>query len=182
MLAGGRCGRPSSGQAGQAMVEFALTGLVAFIIFFGIMDFAVLFAGRITGTNAARDAARYAAVHPTAWSNSANPPVDSIQGRLLAGAVPARFVNDDAHITISYVLVGPGAGTDCGQYSATANAFVPQGVYTEATCMIPGKTLIEVHVSYPFTFATPLWSLIGVSHNPITLTGDAAELEEVPPS
>lgn len=169
-------------QKGQALVEFALTGLLLCLILFGIMDFGLLFAGRITSTNAARTAARFAAVHPTAWSNAANPPSTSIEGQLLNGAVPARLVNDDSHVSISYLLVDSGSGTLCGKYSASSNAFEPQPGYTESTCLVPGRTLIEIHVSYPYTFATPVWSMIGVSQNPITLTGDAAELEEAAPA
>src|SRR5581483_5076219 len=87
---------PPRRERGQSMVEFALVAMVAFVVLFGIIDFSLLFAGKITSTNAARNAVRFAATHPTAWSSSASPPPDTIQGRLLSAAIPAVIVNDDA--------------------------------------------------------------------------------------
>src|SRR3989440_1155086 len=114
----------SDRQGGQATVEFALVAIVLFVMLFAIFDFGIFFAGRITATNAARSAARYAATHPTAWSNASSPPSNTIQGRLVSGAVPAAISNDDAHVTISYIVPGVGAGTTCGHYSAASNSFV----------------------------------------------------------
>ncbi|HUZ89201.1 MAG TPA: TadE/TadG family type IV pilus assembly protein [Candidatus Acidoferrales bacterium] len=162
---------------GQGMVEFAIVSVVAFAVIFGIIDFSVLFAGRIMSTNAARNAVRYAATHPTAWSNAAQPADDSIEGKLVSAAVPAIIVNDDAHVTISYVVPGPGPGTTCGQYSAASNSFVPVTGFTQATCVVAGS-LIRIHVTYIYAFATPVNALLGLSSNPVTLVGEAAELEE----
>ncbi len=168
---------PPRRERGQSMVEFALVAMVAFVVLFGIIDFSLLFAGKITSTNAARNAVRFAATHPTAWSSSASPPPDTIQGRLLSAAIPAVIVNDDAHITLSYVLPGPGAGVTCGQYSAATSSFQPASGYTQATCVQPGS-LIRIHVRYVYTFATPLNAMIGRTSNSVTIDGDAAELEE----
>ena len=60
-------------QRAQATVEFALVAIILFVMLFAIFDFGLFFAGRITATNAARSAARYAATHPTAWSNASSP-------------------------------------------------------------------------------------------------------------
>jgi Flp pilus assembly protein TadG len=169
--------RPATVQRGQSTVEFALVAIVLFVMLFAIFDFGVFFAGRITATNAARSAARYAATHPTAWSNASSPPSNSIQGRLVSGAVPAAISNDDSHVTISYIVPGVGAGTTCGHYSASTNSFVAATGYTQATCVIPGS-LIQVHVHYIYTLASPALSALGLNPNSLTVDGSAAELEE----
>lgn len=165
------------GQTGQTTVEFALVSIFLVLLLFGILDFGVFFAGKITATNASRSAARYAATHPTAWSNSPSPPSNTIQGKLLSAAVPARIVNDDAHITVSYIVPGVGAGTTCGSYSAAQNGFVPASGYTQATCVVAGN-LISVRARYTYTFAVPFMALAGANQNPVTIDGTAAELEE----
>src|SRR5947209_18689168 len=131
----------ATGERGQTTVEFALVAIVLFVMLFAIFDFGIFFAGRITATNAARSAARYAATHPTAWSNASSPPSNTIQGRLVSGAVPAAIANDDSHVTISYIVPGPGAGTTCGQYSAASNTFVAASGYTQATCVVAGSLI-----------------------------------------
>lgn len=151
--------------------------IILFVMLFAIFDFGIFFAGRITATNAARSAARYAATHPTAWSNASSPPSNSIEGRLVSGAVPASISNDDSHVTISYIVPGVGAGTTCGHYSASSNSFVAATGYTQATCVVPGS-LIQVHVHYIYTLASPALSALGLNPNSITVDGSAAELEE----
>jgi Flp pilus assembly protein TadG len=158
-------------------VEFALVAIILFVMLLAIFDFGIFFAGRITATNAARSAARYAATHPTAWSNASSPPSNSIEGRLVSGAVPASISNDDSHVTISYIVPGVGAGTTCGHYSASSNSFVAATGYTQATCVVPGS-LIQVHVHYIYTLASPALSALGLNPNSITVDGSAAELEE----
>jgi Flp pilus assembly protein TadG len=171
--------RPPSAasQRGQATVEFALVAIVLFVMLFAIFDFGIFFAGRITATNAARSAARYAATHPTSWSNASSPPSNTIQGRLVSGAVPAAISNDDSHVTISYIVPGVGPGSTCGQYSAASNSFVAATGYTQATCVVPGS-LVQVHVRYIYTLATPALSALGLNPTSITVDGLAAELEE----
>jgi Flp pilus assembly protein TadG len=169
--------RPATGQRGQTTVEFALVAIILFVMLFALFDFGVFFAGRITATNAARSAARYAATHPTAWSNASSPPSNTIQGRLISGAVPAAISNDDTHVTISYIVPGVGAGTTCGHYSAASNSFVAATGYTQATCVVPGS-LIQVHVHYVFSLASPALTALGLSPTSLTVDGSAAELEE----
>ena len=164
-------------QGGQATVEFALVAIFLLVLLFAILDFGIFIAGRIAATNAARSAARYAATHPTAWSNASNPSADSIQGKLVSASVPARIVNDDAHVTISYVVPGVGAGVTCGHYSADGNRFVAASGYSQSTCVVPGN-LIRVRAVYNYTFATPIAGLVGLSQNVLTEDGEAAELEE----
>ena len=160
--------------SGQGLVEFALVSLVLMIIFLGIMDFGFLFAGRVASTNAVRAAARFAAANPTAWSNSANPPITSIQGNLKLTAIPAVIINDDTHVTINYLVPGTGtAGVVCGRWSSTTNTFVANGTYTQATCVTQGN-IIQIQAIYVYTFITPMLSVF----TNVTLTSIAAEIEE----
>jgi Flp pilus assembly protein TadG len=157
------------------MVEFALVSMVLLVIVLGIFDFSYLFAGRTEAYQAARVAVRFAATHPTAWTASATPDRTTIEGNLTLTAVPARVTNDDVHITISYWLPGAGAAVQCGAYSVSAAAFVPQTGYTQATCVLPG-TLIKVHASYVYTFITPM---LKATFQTVTLAVDASALEEL---
>ena len=164
-------------QHGQATVEFALVAIALLMLLFAIVDFGTYFAGRVAATNAARSAARYAATHPTAWSNASNPPSNTIEGKLVSASVPAQIINDDSHVTVSYVVPGMGAGVTCGQYSAASNAFVAASGYTQSTCVVPGN-LVRVHAVYNYTFATPITGLVGITQTMLTVDGAAAELEE----
>lgn len=82
--------RPATGRTGrrfgldprgQSLVEFALSApVVLLMVLFGI-DFGRVFLGWVTLTNAARTAANFAAINPTAW------------GALPNSAAQAEFVN-----------------------------------------------------------------------------------------
>lgn len=161
-------------QAGQNTVEFAIVSGVLFLLVLGILDFGYLFASRIAATNAARTAARYAATHPTAWTNSTTPASNTIEGQLQLVAVPAVIANDDSHVTISYLLPGSGSATTCGQWSAAANAFVPVNGYTQGTCVVTGS-LIQVQATYVYTWITPFLSSY---FQAVSITVLAVELEE----
>ena len=160
---------------GQTLVEFALVAMLLLVLVLGIFDFSYLFAGRIEAYQAARVAARFAATHPTAWSAAANPDRTTIEGNLVLTAVPAKVTNDDAHVTISYWLPGAGAAVQCGAWSASSNAFVPQTGYTQSTCVVAG-TLIKVHAVYLYTFITPM---LARTFGTLTVTVDASALEEL---
>lgn len=51
------------GEKGQSTVEFALVLPILIVLLCGIIDFGWLYSCNITATNAAREAARYTAVH-----------------------------------------------------------------------------------------------------------------------
>jgi Flp pilus assembly protein TadG len=140
---------------GQAMVEFALVSMLMLVFVLGVMDFGFLFAGRVSAYEATRVAVRYAAVNPTAWSSAASPPANTIEGRLILTSVPAKVPNDDAHLTISYLVPGTGAAVLCGTWSAVgAGSFVPQAGYTQATCVGTGR-LVRIQAKYLYSFITP---------------------------
>lgn len=50
-------------EKGQSMVEFALVLPILLVILCGIIDFGWLYSCKIASTNAAREAARYTAIH-----------------------------------------------------------------------------------------------------------------------
>ena len=169
---------------GQTLVEFSLVLVLMLVTFFGIIDFSLLFAGRISTTDAVRNSARYAAVNPTGFDKSSNPSVNSIQGRLVITSVPAKIVNDDTHVTISYIVADSTAsGITCGTYSQAGTNVGSGNVggitfasgYSFTNCVIPGD-LIVVRASYTYGWVTPFLKSWFPAQ---TITAQASELEEV---
>lgn len=174
-------------QSGQAMVEFALVSLLLFVVILGIMDFGYFYSGKISATNAARTAARYGSVHPSAWTNSNPPAANTIESRLVLTAVPANVTNQDyasgrtSYITISYLIPGTAGGTTCGQYSVSSNTFVGAskaggGTYAQSECVIAGD-IVTVKAVYTYTFITPILRNT-FTPGTLTITTQAAELIE----
>jgi Flp pilus assembly protein TadG len=162
---------------GQAMVEFALVSMLMLVVVLGVVDFGYLFAGRVSAYEATRVAARYAATHPTAWTNAASPGSNTIEGNLILTTVPAKVPNDDAHITISYLVPGVGAPVVCGSWvasSGASGAFVGQNSYTQATCVISGR-LVRVQATYVYSFITPF---LKSTFTNLTINTDASALIE----
>jgi len=161
-------------QKGQALVEFALVSMLMLVFVLGVVDFGYLFAGRVSAYAATRVAARYAAVPPTAWTAAAAPPGNTIEGNLVLTSVPAKVPNDDAHLTISYLLPGTAGATLCGQWSAAAGTFQPQASYTQATCVVSGS-LVRIQATYLYRFITPF---LKSSFGNLTISTDASALVE----
>jgi Flp pilus assembly protein TadG len=160
---------------GQALVEFALVAMLMFVIVFGIVDFGYLFASRVNAYAATRTAARYAATHPTAWTNAASPAAATIEGQLNLTNLQPKVPNDDSHITIGYYVPGSAGATLCGSYSASSNSFVAQSGYTQATCVVAGD-LVRVRATYVYGFITPL---LRSTFPPVTISTDATAMVEV---
>jgi TadE-like protein len=171
------------------MTEFALVSLLFLVLVFGVIDFGVGIAGANGLANASRVGARYAAVHPKAWSSAANPPANTIQGEIQLVEGLAMVPNDDAHICISYwvpsltssgAVAAPGgdkchhsssgcttANGCCGYYQeAGPEGFEATGIvvggttYTEDLCVAKGN-LIQVNLVYTYKWLTPF---PGLSH------------------
>jgi Flp pilus assembly protein TadG len=160
---------------GQAMVEFALVSMLMLVFVLGVIDFGYLFAGRVSAYEATRVAIRYAAVHPTAWTSAAAPAGNTIEGNLILTAVPAKVPNDDAHLTISYLVPGPGTAVLCGTWSAVgAGSFVAQAGYTQATCVVSGR-LVRIQAKYLYSFITPF---LKSTFGSMTINTDASALVE----
>jgi Flp pilus assembly protein TadG len=163
-------------QRGQNLIEFAISLMLLMIILLGIMDFGYLFSGYVSTHNAVRGAARFAATHPSAWTNAYNPPdKTTIEGNLKLTAVPAVIPNDDSHVIITYLVPTSGSATGvvCGTYKPSTG-FVPTGTYTQATCVSPGN-LVEIQATYIYTFMTPM---LNQTFHTTTITAQALEFIE----
>ena len=135
----------------------------------GAIQFGLLFGYKIHLAGGAAAGARWASLNPSAWSATAAPPSNTIEGQVLgAGGAAASVPNDDSHVAIQYYAVSGSTVTYCGRYQA--GAFAAQAGYTQANCVIDGN-LVKVTVtnSYPVLFR--LFSNFGAN---ITLNGQAA--------
>jgi Flp pilus assembly protein TadG len=162
-------------ESGQALVEFTLVLVLFLLLVSGLADFGLMFGRQLTINDAARAGARWAAIHPTAWSNAATPPSNTIEGQVQAASAMGTVSNDDTHIVITYLAPTGSTAVVCGKYSATSSGFVAQNSYTQATCLVPG-TLVQVQINVTYPFATPLLAQQFGAGIPITST--ATMLEE----
>ena len=72
-----------AGKRGQSLTEFAITlPVILVIVLFGL-DFGRVFLGWVTLTNAAREAANYAAMNPDAWGSRPSAAVQAEYARLV---------------------------------------------------------------------------------------------------
>ncbi|MGH2458351.1 MAG: TadE/TadG family type IV pilus assembly protein, partial [Chloroflexota bacterium] len=117
-------------QRGQSLVEFALVAPLLFLIMLGIMEFGFMFERDVAITNAARSGARWAATHPTAWSNASPAPSNTIEGQVQYAGGTGTVPNDDSHLVITSLVPGGGSPTTCGTYSASSGGFVASSGYT----------------------------------------------------
>jgi len=103
-------------ERGQSLVEFAITlPVVLLMVLFGI-DFGRVYLGWVTLNNAAREAANFASINPTAWTGA---------GSLVAQAEYARLINDESaaiNCTLPSPLPDPAfpSGTDVGSPAVVA--------------------------------------------------------------
>ena len=74
---------PKHGRLGQSMAEFALTVPMALLMVLFGLDFGRVFLGWVTLNQAAREAANYAAINPTAWTLPYNIAVQTEYTRLV---------------------------------------------------------------------------------------------------
>ena len=169
---GGKALSRGTSERGQGVVEMALCLPILLLLVSGTMDFGRMFEQRIAVTNAARDGARYATTHPTAWSNSSTPAINTIEGQILNAGGPGAISNDDSHITIAYLT---SSGTQCGSYSASSGAFVPVGSYTQSTCVVPGS-FIDVTVTTTYGMITP--GMAQLFPSGVAVSSTASMLEE----
>ena len=160
-------------ESAQSMIEVGLVLPFIVIIICGIFDFGFILNDRIALNNAARNGARYAATHPTAWSNSASSASNTIQGVILSSKGNTHLTNDDSHITIAYET---SAGTACAQYSASSGSLTVDSGYTQGTnCVIPNG-IVQVTLTYHYTPITPFVGKLISSG--LDLTATSSMLEE----
>lgn len=139
-----------TGQRAQALVEFALVSVFLALLLGAVIEFGLLFGHKIELAGSARDGARWAASHSTAWTAAVSPPSNSIEGQLRAGGGTTQLANDDAHMTIEYLALSGGSTTVCGHYSQATAVFTPAAGYSQATCVIAGNLVrVTLRNSYP---------------------------------
>jgi TadE-like protein len=130
-----------NGEAGSALVEFALASVIILTVLFGIIDMGrALFAYDWVG-NAARIGTRYAMVRGTSCAQ-------------LPVGCPAHQVNTgQGSGDISDYLNSQAIGIDTSKLSVTANCDVGSSVFQPLPCA-PGQGVI-VTVQYNFAFLSP---------------------------
>jgi TadE-like protein len=130
-----------NGEAGSALVEFALASVIILTVLFGIIDMGrALFAYDWVG-NAARISTRYAMVRGTSCTQ-------------LPVACPAHQVNTgQGSGDISNYLNSQAIGIDTSKLSVTASCDVGSSAFQPLPCA-PGQGVI-VGVQYRFSFITP---------------------------
>jgi len=153
---------------GQALVEMALITPLLFFILLGIVDLGRAYYQYTVMTNAVREGARYAAVQ---WSNSsgggaatnsnaASAAFNSVQGRIqyVGNTAGMTFVNDAAHISITYYDGTSAALTQCAHWAAATNTIVQDNSYP-VTQPRTGD-IVKVHLAYTFTPIVPILSQV----------------------
>ncbi len=162
-------------ERGSAVFEMALIFPVLATMMFGMCEFGILLTNMVNLTNAARNGARWAATHPTAWTTTNPAASNTIEGQIQLGAA-ALVPNDDSHLTITYLVPGGSSTTPCGYYSASSGGFVASNGYTQGTCIQPGN-LIQVQITYTYRFMTPFFQTLFPKG--VTITPNATIMEEV---
>ena len=109
-----RVHRAGEGQRGQALTEFALIVPLLVVLLFGIIQFGFLMGGQVGLTNAAREAARYAATYQvTSFSARAatvrTDLVNNILPRAVFGYEPGQLVGTNT--TVAYCAYANGDNT-----------------------------------------------------------------------
>ncbi len=137
------------------MVEFALVSVVLMLLLGSVVEFGFLFGHKLELANGAREGARWASNHSSAWSAAAVPPSNTIEGQVLAAGGTGALPNNDPHLAIDYLAVSGSIQTPCGHYSAAGAAFVAQAGYTQASCVTPGS-LVRVTLTNTYSLVTGL--------------------------
>ena len=146
---GGSLRRRAGGESGQAMLEFALVGMVFFLLVFGIIDFSRLFQAWTTVQHAAREGARYG----------------------VTGRVDCDLYADNRQACIEYVAKESMTGLSDVPDNVTVT--VKSWEYPSYTTEHPGSAgepcdALEVQVDYDFEFAAPIISnVLGTVSIPI---------------
>lgn len=170
--------RRSRGGRGQALVEMALITPVLIFIILGITDIGRAYYQYTVMTNAVREGARYAAVQ---WSNSigggaatnsnaVSAPFNTVQGRIqyVGNTAGMSFINDAAHISVTYYDGNSALLTQCAHWAAATNTIVQDNGYP----LTQPRTgdLVKVHLAYTFQPIVPILSQVtGATFN---LTAD----------
>jgi Flp pilus assembly protein TadG len=142
---------------GQSLVEFAVMLIPLLLLLSGLIDLGALFEKQVMLTNAARSGARYASLHPTALSNVASAPSNTIQGQIQVAGDSAGLPNDDSHFSITFYPNG--SISKCGTYSQATNTITYVAGYTQATCLATGNSVV-VQLTNTYPLITPFISAL----------------------
>lgn len=124
-----RCG----GEKGQALVEFALVLPVLLLILCGIIDFGWIFGNQLAANNAAREAARYTAVH---YYDSSTDDDRATAAAIVAGRAPT-LVSPAVTLAVSGDQVTITVTSQVTVLTPIISAFFPDGEYTAtAQCVM----------------------------------------------
>jgi Flp pilus assembly protein TadG len=126
--------RSDAGQRGAAAVEFALVAPLLFLLVFGIIDFGFGFHAWDASENAAREAARVAAVDPNT-------------NTIIARARGASGFLDQSKLNVAVTCSHNNGGTfgACG----ASNTWLEGDI-------------VRVTVTYDYDFMTPLGAMVGM--------------------
>jgi len=92
--------QPNRGERGQTIIEFALIAPMIFLFLFTIVDFGIAIDRRLVLQHAAREGARYAAVHTTA-ADIQQKTADQAQDIIAAADVTVCYLDgDDANSSV----------------------------------------------------------------------------------
>jgi hypothetical protein len=165
--------RKRAGSRGQSLAEFALTMPLALLMVLFGLDFGRVFLGWVALNQAAREAANYAAMNPTAWTLPYNLAVQAEYERLvqteasnincaLESPVPAPFFDDGTSIgapatvelTCQFNLITPLIGILTGNPIpvSASSAFPIRSGYIEG---IPVESTIPSATPDPSATAVP---------------------------
>lgn len=98
-LSSGGQTRRRSGERGQGLLEFAAVVPIFLLVVMGVIDFGVGLKSWIQITNAAREAARYGAVHCSAGDIDGTPVIDLVEDRAIDSATGLGL--DDSNVSVS---------------------------------------------------------------------------------
>lgn len=126
---------------GQSLVEFALVLPILVFLLFAIMEGGLIFAGYLELENAARDGARYAAIHSDEFDNDT---IAAIEG------------GDFSSLgSISFTLLKPAKFIELEQLEGLEETEKKQDMLFETKGQ---EKWVKLTLRYPMTISTPLIS------------------------
>jgi hypothetical protein len=155
--------------AGQALVEFALVLPIFLLMFFGVLDGGRAVYMDTVVSQAAREAARVAAVEAS-WIGSTDPACNKLGGPVCPADLKALEADVLAAANRNATPFGPVAATHL-YLSCTAPGSAPTGKWTTQSCAAnSAKNLVSVRVELQFVAITPI---IAALLPPVWLSGAA---------
>jgi len=134
--------RRASSDRGAAAVEFALVVPILLLVIIGIVNFSFVFAQQISLNNAARQAARYAAVAGNsclAIENEGKTGANTIG--MTGSQVPTPVISNCAAGSPNFPCIGPSAGPNVTVTMTRTGASNPWVVTFPPFNLIPAPTL-----------------------------------------